>query len=119
MKILNTELKFDFNDANDMERLENAIEETQKKLNNMKTDDKRVSETIREICESIFNCIDKIFGVGTSSKIFGNKVNLNMCIEAFKDLIDARVEQDNKFAEELNNIEKKYSPNRATRRAKK
>ena len=102
MKILNTELEFDFNDADDMERLENAIEETQKALNDMITDNKKVSETIRETCENIFNCIDKIFGVGTHNKIFGNKVNLNMCIDAFKDLIDARIEQDNKLTEELN-----------------
>lgn len=40
-------------------------------------------------------------------------------MEAFKDLIEARVNQENEFAEEINNIEKKYSPNRATRRAKK
>ena len=32
MKIRNVELEFDFNDADDMERLENAIEKTQKKV---------------------------------------------------------------------------------------
>ena len=110
MKIRNVELEFDFNDADDMEKLENAIEKTQKNLNELKTDNKKTSEVIRETCKSVFNCFNEIFG---------NKTNLNVCMEAFKDLIEARVNQENEFAEEINNIEKKYSPNRATRRAKK
>ena len=119
MKIRNVELEFDFNDADDMERLENAIEKTQKNLNELKTDNKKTSEVIRETCKSVFNCFNEIFGENTDKKIFGNKTNLNVSMEAFKDLIEARVNQENEFAEEINNIEKKYSPNRATRRAKK
>lgn len=119
MKIRNVELEFDFNDADDMEKLENAIEKAQKNLNELKTDNKKTSEVIRETCKSVFNCFNEIFGENTDKKIFGNKTNLNVCMEAFKDLIEARVNQENEFAEEINNIEKKYSPNRATRRTKK
>jgi len=119
IKIRNVELDFDFNDADDMEKLENAIEKTQKDLNNIKTDGKKASEIIRETCKSIFDCFNKVFGDGTDKKIFGEKTNLNTCKEAFEDLINARLEQETQFTEEMNNIEKKYSPNRATRRSKK
>ena len=60
MKISNVELEFDFNDADDMEKLENAIEKTQKNLNELKTDNKKTSEVIRETCKSVFNCLTGI-----------------------------------------------------------
>lgn len=119
MKIRNVELEFDFNDADDMERLETAIEETQKDLNNISTEGKKASEIIRETCKYIFGCFNKIFGEDTDKKVFGGKTNFNVCKEAFEDLVNARIEQENQFTEEMNNIEKKYSPNRATRRAKR
>lgn len=119
MKIRNVELKFDFNDADDMEKLENAIEKAQNELNSITVDDKKASEVIRETCKCIFNCFNEIFGDETDKKIFGEKTNFNICKEAFEDLINARIEQENQFTEEMNNIEKKYSPNRATRRARK
>lgn len=119
MKIRNVELEFDFNDADDMEKLENAVEKTQKELNNISVDGKKASEVIRETCKVIFNCFNEIFGEGTDKKVFGEKTNFNICKEAFEDLVNARIEQEKEFTEEMNNIEKKYSPNRAIRRAKK
>lgn len=119
IKIRNVELDFDFNDADDMEKLENAIEKTQKQLETISVDNKKTSEVIRETCKYIFDCFNDIFGDGTDKKVFGDKTNLNICKEAFEDLINARIEQEKEFSEEMSNIEKKYSPNRATRRAKK
>jgi len=119
MKIRNVELEFDFNDADDMERLENAIEKTQKALENISVENKKASEVIRETCKNIFDCFNEIFGENTDKKVFGNKTNFNVCKEAFEDLINARIEQETQFSEEMSNIEKKYSPNRATRRTKK
>lgn len=119
IKIRNVELDFDFNDADDMEKLENAIEKTQKGIENISVDGKRTSEVIRETCKYIFDCFNDIFGNDTDKKIFGDKTNLNICKEAFKDLINAKIEQEKEFSEEISNIEKKYSPNRAARRAKK
>lgn len=119
MKIRDVKLEFDFNDADDMERLENAIEKTQTALENISVEDKKASEVIRETCKNIFDCFNEIFGEGTDKKIFGNKTNFNVCKEAFEDLVNGRIEQENQFTQEMNNIEKKYSPNRAARRAKK
>lgn len=119
MKILGAEIDFNFNDADDVERLENAIDETQKKLNNIDITGKRTSKVIRETCTIIFDCFNKVFGEGTDKKIFGSKTNFNICLEAFKDLYNARDEQATALEEEIKNLESKYSPNRATRRAKK
>lgn len=119
MKILDTELDFDFNDADDMEKLENAVDKAKKRLNNINTDSGKTSEVIRNCCNAIFNCFDDIFGEGTSKKIFGGKANMRVCIEAFKNLADARMQQDQDFSNELSEIEKNYGVNRATRRARK
>lgn len=119
MKIRDVKLEFDFNDADDMERLENAIENTKKGLENISVEGKKASEVIRETCKNIFDCFNEVFGEGTDKKIFGSKTNFNICKEAFEDLVKARIEQETQFAQEMSNIEKKYSPNRATRRAKK
>lgn len=119
IKIRNVELDFDFNDADDMEKLENAIEVTQKQLENISVEGKKTSVVIRETCKYIFDCFNLIFGDNTDKKIFGEKTNLNICKEAFEDLINARIDQEKEFSEEMSNIEKKYSPNRATRRTKK
>lgn len=119
MKIRNIDLEFDFNDADDMEKLENAISEAQEKLNNMSVEAKKASEVIREGCQAIFDCFNKIFGENTDKKIFGNKTNFNICIEAFEDLVKGRALQEKEFDDKVKEIEKKYSPNRAIRRAKK
>ena len=118
MKVLNTEIEFNFNDADDMERLENAIDETTEKLNNIKTEGKRTSEIIRESCKNVFNCFNSAFGEGTDKKVFGVKTNFDTCIEAFKDLCNARDEQERGLQEKIKDIENKYSPNRAIRRKK-
>lgn len=118
MKILDFETDFDFNDADDMERLENAIEVTEKKLNDLNIEGKRTSQIIREGCQAIFNCFNIIFGEDSDKKIFGEKTNFNLCIKAFKDLVEAKEQQEKEFEAEVQSIEKKYNPNRATRRAK-
>ncbi len=119
IKILNTELEFNFSDADDMERFEKAHVKAEKLLNEYETDGKKASEAIREYCKIVFNCFDEIFGDGTAKKIFGEKTNLNSCIEAFKDLIKAKIDQEKEFENEITNIKNKYSPNRAVRRTKK
>ena len=78
MKIRNVELEFDFNDADDMEKLENAIEKTQKALNNIDVENKKASEVIRETCKNIFDCFNEVFGEDTDKKVFGGKTNFNI-----------------------------------------
>lgn len=118
MKVLNTEIEFNFNDADDMERLENAIDKTTEKLNNIKIEGKRTSEIIRESCKAIFDCFNSAFGEGIDKKVFGLKTNFDTCIEAFQDLCNAKEEQENGLQEKIRHIENKYSPNRVIKRKK-
>lgn len=119
MKILETEIDFNFNDADDMEKLENAIDITQDSLNNIQNEGKRTSEIIRETCNIIFNCFNTAFGEGTDKEVFGDKTSLDICMKAFHDLIDAKIDQEKALEKEMKSLETQYSPNRATRRSKK
>lgn len=118
MKILNKELEFNFNDADDAERFEKTMKETGEKLQNINEKDKTRSQLIREVCNYIFECFDKIFGKGTHEKIFENKCNLDKCIEAYENLMEELVKQEQASIDKVTNFAQKYSPNR-TRRTKK
>ena len=128
MKILNKEINFDFFDAKQMEIYEKesqiASEELTKVLNNLKN--LKQSEFINKVFDIIENCFNNIFEENISKEIFEGKRNLKLCFQAFKDLVEARKEQEDemqKEAEELNkelkSIGVEYKPNRATRRGKK
>jgi len=101
----------DILEADESERFENAIEKV-KEIENMEC--LKNSEAIRMICNSIFDCFNDIFGEGTDKKVFGDKVNLLICIEAFEELIET-VRKSNEKAEKFFS---KYSPNRVQRRKK-
>lgn len=116
MKILNEEFEFDFYDADINEKIENSIEKTSKDIKNkMKLKSKKTSQVIREVCQIIFDFFDNLIGEGTSQKIFKGKTSLTVCIKAFEDFIDAKTQEEKRLEE----ISKKYSSNRATRRNKK
>ena len=116
MKILEKEFEIDFYDVDTMEKIENGMENVSKAIkenNVIKT--QKTSTAIRKICNIIFNFFDNVLGEGASKEIFGNKTSLTICIKAYEDFINAKKEQDKTFED----ISKKYSPNRVTRRAKK
>lgn len=116
MKILNKEYEVDFLDADIMERIETGIEKVEKVVKQNKTQEKqKTSMIIRKVCNTIFNFFDDVLGDGASKNIFGDKTSLTLCIKAYEDFINEKIKQD----EAIENISKKYSPNRATRRAKK
>lgn len=125
MKILDTEIEFDFYDAEQAEKFEKYADMATQELNNINTNKMKQSTFIKTVCEIIERCFNNIFGEDISVKIFNNKKDFHLCIKAFKDLVKARIEQENIVAKELEDLQKemteatdKYS-NRATRRAKK
>ncbi|WP_461206927.1 DUF6673 family protein [Clostridium sp. DL1XJH146] len=99
-------------DADVAEKYENALIEVEEKIK--KTEGMKVSESIRFQCTVIFNVFNELFGEGTDKKVFGHKVNLLVCLKAFEELVLSF----NSQKQELAKISKKYSPNRAQRRAK-
>lgn len=116
MKILEKEFDIDFYDANTMEKIEAGMENVKKAVDeNINIKSQKTSEAIRKVCNVIFAFFDDVLGEGTSKKIFGNKTSLTLCIKAYEDFIQAKKKQDETFEE----ISKKYSPNRASRRTKK
>lgn len=102
----------DIYDVEVAEKYEKVLENINKpqKVEGLKT-----SAVIRKQCEAIFNVFNELFGEGTDKKVFGDRVNIKICLEAFASLID----QIDSQKKELDNIVSKYSPNRAQRRAKK
>lgn len=74
-----------------------------------------MTDVIKTQCEAVFNVFNTMFGEGTDKKIFGNKVNLRICLKAFEELVS----QINEQKAEMEKLMSKYSPNRAVRRNKK
>ena len=72
-------------------------------------------DIIKTECNAIFNVFNTMFGEGTDKKVFGDRVNLLICMTAFEELVS----QMNDKKAEMETITNKYSPNRANRRTKK
>lgn len=124
MKILNKEIDFSFTDANNLEKLEKAVAVAQEKIKKINPND-MMSKAVKEAYIIVSECFDTIFGDGFSEQIFENKVDFMLCIKAFKDLVNAKNEQDMQLDTEIeslkNDIENannKYSSNRTIRRSK-
>ena len=64
--------------------------------------------SIRLQCNFVFDAFNKLFGAGTDKKVFGDRVNLIVCLDAFQELA-------NNLDKSASRIEK-YSPNRLERR---
>lgn len=100
MIINNVELpNIDVADAFVMEHYEAALDNVVKKMNDLEIKDKRRSELIRIQCGAVFEFFDDVFGEGTAKKVFGESVNLTICINAFESVIDAVDKLDTKNAQ--------------------
>jgi hypothetical protein len=114
MKINGVELQdidiLDLEVAKKWEKALESVEGVAKSIEGMK-----ISETIRIQCTAIFEVFNTLFGEGTDKKIFGDRVNLMMCLKALEELVT----QVNSQSAEVEKMASKYSPNRANRRNKK
>lgn len=114
MKINGVELEdldiLDLEVAENFEKTLKSVENISEKIKGM-----TVTESIKTQCNAIFNVFNELFGEGTDKKIFGDKVNLLACLKAFEELVI----QVNEKNQEVENLVKKYSHNRAARRSKK
>ena len=117
------EASYHFMDITDLESIEKLFADTAEKYDECMKDmqgikDKvanmSVGESIRYQCTAVFNVFNDIFGEGTDKKIFGDKVHLGKCLDAFEILVT----EANRQAEDTSKKYSKYSPNRAARRGK-
>lgn len=116
IKINGVELEFDAYDADQVER----IEKSSKKIDEVDIPEGATwSQIIRIRCEGIFNFFDAVFGEGTAHKVFEGKTNLTKCNLILAKFLDQAGEEIKKTNEEMDERFKKFSPNRAQRRAKK
>lgn len=116
--IKGVEMEIDAFNPDELERLEDAIDETAANVKAAEKE-KRASSGIRKQCESIIGCFDKVFGDGAAEKILGEKTNLLGCLDAFGDLclihesMNSEIESKTKaFRERM----QAYSAARAERR---
>ena len=77
------------------------------------TGNPRQAAGIRRQCGIVFDFFDDLFGEGTHRQIFGEKVNLGICLDAFKEFTDLVNAQKDAMAAKV----QQYTPNRETRRA--
>lgn len=116
-KINGLELELDMSDYDTAVKYNEA-------LNLMQTETKTLSEdgtpeTIKEYASLFHRCFDRIFGEGTSKKMFDGKYNSRLCDNAMDDLIEFVTKQKSDLEELQKERLNKYRPNRATRRTKK
>lgn len=92
---------FDTADADVMEHYESALNKTTKELSNLDGSKLTKSQAIRKICQAIFSLFNELFGEGTDRKIFGDKVNMNICMNAYYELVEKVNESYGSFGAEF------------------
>ncbi|WP_018592625.1 DUF6673 family protein [Terrisporobacter glycolicus] len=115
LKINNEEIELDFDvyDVDTSEKYEDALKEVIQGNESLE-DNASTSQIIREQCKLVFKFFNDIFGEGTDKDVFGDKVNLRICLDALEQVIA----NANTQVEGMKNRVNKYSPNRAQRRKK-
>ena len=116
----NYDINFDIFDADDAEGYEAAANIVQE-MATTKPAGETLTGAIRRQCTAIFDFFDTILGEDIRREIFGDRVNLCECIDAFSEFCAAIVEQrkalDDKVAKLTAEIHTAQPSNRAARRA--
>ena len=106
MELLETEIDFDFYDAEQMGKMERNIDIIKEKINKIDSKDMKQSQFINEFCTIIEEGFNNIFGSDTSKKIFKEKRNFKNCVQAFRDLVKARKYQEKEVDGEIKALQK-------------
>lgn len=111
VKICGTELKADLFNPDVIAIHEEATDEAIKEITR-NIDGENGSAGVRRQCSAVCKCIDKVFGAGSSDKLFPEGVNLLECLDAFDDLCSVYEKQ---LAPMIQKRALKYSTARAQR----
>jgi len=106
MRIKDLEVNFDFLDADDVERLENATKKVVEKSEEYKDKELSMSEDIRLECKIINEFFDEVFGEGISEKLFNGKNNLKDHIKVFEDIMAEKI----KYTNDIQSMYERYQP---------
>lgn len=107
-----TELRL--TDVSFVQKYEDGVSYYNENIGKVRKDGK-ASEIFSDICEVFFKCFDIIFGEGTYKKMFGEKKDVEMCADAFRELVDGMKQYDSIISK----ISGGGIANRTQRRAKK
>lgn len=88
MQINGVDLKFDFFEENMNKRAVEAFKSVSADAE--MASEKEMHEQIGILCNSVKNAFDYIFGPGTGEKVCGKENTLNVCIDAFSELIEEK-----------------------------
>ena len=90
------EAEVDFTDADFMERLETHYATFKAEYNNVKKVGTQ-SEIIRAYCKTCFDFFDRLFGDGAHEKMFGNRVSMDLCLNAMNRFADMEEQQSQRY----------------------
>lgn len=113
-KFNNFETDIDFTDADFMEKFEGCYEKMVEESEKVPKVGK-VSEITRAQCKAFNDFYDRLFGDGTSEKMFLGKNSMDMRVKAANSLFDLRNSEQSRY----NSMVNKYTPNRKARRGAK
>lgn len=117
IKINDVDLEFNALDAGTAEKIEVSMERVKIRVEEIHADKSlKLSQGIRAICSTVFECFNTIFGAGTDKKVFGDSCDMGKALDAFGQLKFQLEQSQTKF---ITDLTAKYTPNRAARRAKK
>lgn len=118
-EINSLKLELNMENADVQERYENAFEKLSEEENQIKKDGK-MSEFTRSYCNLFVRLYDRIFGDGTSEKIFaGIPVSISRYIEIYDSFLEFVKQQTDDVNANIAKKVAKYRPNRQQRRSKK
>lgn len=110
-KLNDVEVEIDLEDADFLERYENAFNKMQEE----ETELQKVgmnSQFIFNYCELFYHLFDNIFGEGIGEKIFKGKHNARLVDEIYSVFIDICAEQGREATERRNKLVMKYQPSK-------
>lgn len=110
----NVTLSIDLDDLDRAAQVQQAIKDSQQKINTVKDTDDYVTGG-RKVCEVINECFDSAFGAGTAEQIFEG-MRFTEHIDAFAVLGNAIREQLEERCDHVKTVFQKYSPSRTERR---
>lgn len=101
-------------DVSFVEKYEDGVSYYNANITKVRKDGK-ASEIFSEICDVFFRTFDIIFGEDTHKKMFGGKKDVELCADAFRELVDGMKRYDGVISK----LSGTGTMNRAQRRAKK
>lgn len=101
MKILDKEFEVDVFDADFVDNISAKDLEYKEKLEKAKT--------LKEECEIYKGFFDSVLGENASQKLFGNKNNLKLILDAYNDLISESTKGIEYIEQRKADMEKKYA----------